>query len=325
MHYALRPWPWVIVALASTIIYPQLSDIATTFPQLDRSLLGNDIAYPAMMRFLPAGFLGLVVAGTLAAYRSTIETHLNWGTSYLVHDFYRRFLRPGLSEKHYVLVGRLTTAALMVCAAFMTYALGTAKDAFELILSIGAGTGLLYLLRWFWWRISAWSEIAAMVSSFLVALGFFIARKNGLVLAAEVSLLITVGVTTVVWVATTLLAPATDEETLEKFYRLVRPSGPGWRPIAERTGVRGSEDSMSQALLGWVLGCTFVYAALFGAGSLLYGRMTLGWSWVAVCVASGIGMARVLRGFWATSDGPPDAPNLPPSPTSARPAPSTAV
>src|SRR6185503_8105737 len=171
MHYALRPWPWIIVALASTIIYPQLSDIA----------------------------------GTLAAYRSTIETHLNWGTSYLVHDFYRRFLRPGLSEKHYVLAGRLTTAALMVCAAFMTYALGTAKDAFELILSIGAGTGLLYLLRWFWWRISAWSEIAAMVSSFLVAVGFFIARKNGVEVSTEVSLLVTVGVTTVVWVATALL------------------------------------------------------------------------------------------------------------------------
>jgi SSS family solute:Na+ symporter len=302
MHYALRPWPWIIVALASTIIYPQLSDIAATFPQLDRSLLGNDIAYPAMMRFLPTGFLGLVVAGTLAAYRSTIETHLNWGTSYLVHDFYRRFLRPGLSEKHYVLVGRLTTAGLMVCAALMTYALGTAKEAFELILSIGAGTGLLYLLRWFWWRVSAWSEIAAMVSSFLVALGFFIARKNGLELAAEASLLITVGVTTVVWVATTLLAPPTDEATLEKFYTLVRPSGPGWRPVAARTGVRGSEDSMSQAMLGWVLGCTFVYSALFGTGSLLYGRMPQFWTWLAVCVASGIGMSRVLRGFWASSE-----------------------
>ena len=141
--------------------------------------IGNDIAYPAMMRFLPAGFLGLVVAGTLAAYRSTIETHLNWGTTYLVHDFYRRFLRPGQTEKHYVLAGRLTTAGLMICAALMTYALGTAKEAFDLILSIGAGTGLLYLLRWFWWRVSAWSEIAAMVSSFVVALGFFVGAQDG--------------------------------------------------------------------------------------------------------------------------------------------------
>ena len=298
MHYALRPWPWIIVALASTIIYPQLSDISATFPNLDRSLLGNDIAYPAMMRFLPAGFLGLVVAGTLAAYRSTIETHLNWGTSYLVHDFYRRFLRPGLSEKHYVLVGRLTTAGLMICAAFMTYALATAREAFELILSIGAGTGLLYLLRWFWWRISAWSEIAAMASSFVVALGFFIARKGGLQISAEASLLITVGVTTVVWLATTLLGPSTDAATLERFYSLVRPAGPGWRPIAERSGITGARDSLSQALLGWVLGCAFVYSGLFGTGSLLYGRMPQFAMWLVVFVVSGIGLARVLSGFW---------------------------
>jgi Na+/proline symporter len=298
MHYALRPWPWIIVALASTIIYPQLSDIAATFPNLDRSLLGNDIAYPAMMRFLPAGFLGLVVAGTLAAYRSTIETHLNWGTSYLVHDFYRRFLRPGLSERHYVFVGRLTTAGLMICAALMTYALGTAREAFELILSIGAGTGLLYLLRWFWWRVSAWSEIAAMISSFLVALGFFVARKNGLEISAESSLLITVGVTTVVWVATTLLAPPTDAATLDSFFMTVRPSGPGWRPVAARLGITGVEDSLPQALLGWVLGCAFVYSGLFGTGSLLYGRMPQFAMWLVVFIVSGVGLSRVLRGFW---------------------------
>jgi Na+/proline symporter len=301
MHYALRPWPWIIVALASMIIYPQLADVAAAFPQLDKALLGNDIAYPAMMRFLPAGFLGLVVAGTLAAYRSTIETHLNWGTSYLVHDFYRRFLRPGLSEKQYVFAGRVVTAGLMVCAAFMTFALATAREAFELILSIGAGTGLLYLLRWFWWRVSAWSEIAAMVSSFLVALGFFIARKNGLEMAAETSLLVTVGVTTVVWVATTFIAPPTDEATLERFYAIVRPAGPGWRRVAARAGVDPSPDSLSQALLGWVLGCLFVYSALFGTGSLLYGRMPQFVAWLVVFVVSGVGMAKVLRGFWATT------------------------
>ena len=299
MHYALRPWPWIIVALASTIIYPQLSDISSAFPNLDPSLLGHDIAYPAMMRFLPAGFLGLVVAGTLAAYRSTIETHLNWGTSYLVHDFYRRFLRPGLSEKHYVFIGRVTTALLMVAAALMTYALGTAKEAFDLILSIGAGTGLLYLLRWFWWRVSAWSEIAAMVSSFLVALGFFIARKNGLVLESHVSLLVTVGVTTIVWIGTTLLGPPTDPATLDRFYTQVRPSGPGWRPVAARVGVTGAVDSLPLALLGWVLGCAFVYSGLFGTGSLLYGRTPQFLMWLVVFVVSGIGLARVLRGFWS--------------------------
>src|SRR5574338_452179 len=163
MHYALRPWPWIIVAVASTVIYPTLADIQTAFPNIPQ--------------------------GMLAAYRSTIETHLNWGTSYLVHDFYRRFLNPGQAEKHYVLAGRITTALLMICAALLTYALDTAKEAFALILSVGAGTGLIYLLRWFWWRINAWSEISAMVASFLVALGFFVARKAGVAIPDPLPLL----------------------------------------------------------------------------------------------------------------------------------------
>jgi Na+/proline symporter len=298
LHYALRPWPWIIVALASTIIYPRLTDIAVALPYVSPSLIGHDMAYPAMMRFLPPGFLGLVVAGTLAAYRSTIETHLNWGTSYLVHDLYRRFLRPGESERHYVLVGRLTTAGLMVCAALTTYALGTAKEAFDLILSVGAGTGLLYLLRWFWWRVSAWSEIAAMVSSFVVAVGFFVARKMGFGVSASASLLATVAVTTVVWILTTLLAPSENRATLVRFFRLVRPAGPGWRPIQREAGGVGAADSMPQALLGWMMGCVFVYAALFGTGSLLYGQMRQFYAWLAAFVVSGYVVARVLRGFW---------------------------
>jgi solute:Na+ symporter, SSS family len=298
MHYALRPWPWIIVALASTIIYPQLSDISAEFPHVAPSLIGNDIAYPAMMRFLPTGFLGLVVAGTLAAYRSTIETHLNWGTSYLVHDFYRRLINRDATEKHYVLAGRLTTAGLMVCAALMTYALGTAKEAFDLILSIGAGTGLLYLLRWFWWRVSAWSEIAAMVSSFVVALAFFIARKNGVEIAATTSLLATVATTTIVWVAATFLAPTTDRATLVQFYQRVRPAGPGWSDIQREANVGPSPDSLANALLGWVFGCALVYAGLFGTGSLLYGHMPQFFAWLAVFAVSGVVVARVLRGFW---------------------------
>ena len=298
MHYALRPWPWILTALASTLVFPTLHDIAVAFPYVDSSLIGNDVAYPAMMRFLPAGFLGLVVAGTLAAYRSTIETHLNWGTSYLVHDFYRRFLRKGETEKHYVLVGRLTTAGLMVCAGFLTYALGTAKEAFDLILSVGAGTGLIYLLRWFWWRVSAWSEIAAMASSFIVAIGFFIARKNGLEVASHISLLVTVGVTTVVWVAATLLAPPTDRATLIRFYELVRPSGAGWAAVRKESAAMPAPDSLAQGVLGWVCGCSFVYSALFGTGSLLYGRMPQFYAWFAVFVISGLGMWRTLRGFW---------------------------
>jgi SSS family solute:Na+ symporter len=294
MHYALRPWPWIITALCSTLVYPQLSDIAKTFPYVKASLVGHDMAYPAMMRFLPAGFLGLVVAGTLAAYRSTIETHLNWGTSYLVHDFYRRFVKRGETERHYVLAGRLTTAGLMVLAALFTYALGTAKEAFDLILSVGAGTGLIYLLRWFWWRVSAWSEIAAMVSSFVVALGFFVARKNGVEIRSEVSLLVTVATTTVVWVITTLVAPPTDRATLERFYALVRPAGPGWRAIRGASPADASSDSLTESLAAWTLGCVFVYSALFGTGSLLYGRTLQFVAWLAVFLVSGALLWKVM-------------------------------
>ena len=261
------------------------------------------MAYPAMMRFLPAGFLGWVVAGTLAAYRSTIETHLNWGTSYLVHDFYRRFLQPGRTETHYIFASRLTTAMLMVVAALMTYALGTAKEAFDLILSIGAGTGLLYLLRWFWWRVNAWSEIAAMISSFLVAVGFFVARKNGAQIADHISLIVTVATTTVVWVSVTFLGPQTSRETLVKFFALVRPAGPGWHWVRAEAGVGASPDSPAQAIAGWVLGCLFVYAALFGTGSLLYGRMPQFYAWLVLFVVSGAGMWRVLRAQGANAEG----------------------
>ncbi len=298
MHYALRPWPWILTALASTIIYPQLADIGKTFPYVDPSLIGHDMAYPAMMKFLPAGFLGLVVAGTLAAYRSTIETHLNWGTSYLVHDFYRRFMKKDGTEKHYVLVGRLTTAGLMFCAVLFSYLLGTAKDAFELILSVGAGTGLLYLLRWFWWRINAWSEISAMVGSFVLALGFFVARKNGMEISSTTSLLLTVAFTTVVWVSVTLLTAPADKETLVKFYQLVRPSGPGWKAVVGQAGAVAPADGIAQAMLGWVLGCSFVYSALFGVGAFLYGHMGQFYACLTIVVISGIGVYKVLQGFW---------------------------
>jgi Na+/proline symporter len=294
MHYALRPWPWIIVALCSVLVFPQLSDIAHAYPYVNPRLIGNDMAYPAMLRFLPAGFLGLVIAGTLAAYRSTIETHLNWGTSYLVHDLYRRFLNRGASERHYVFAGRVVTALLMIAAALLSFALDTAKEAFDLILSIGAGTGLIYLLRWFWWRVSAWSEISAMTSSFLVALGFFIAAKQGMQLPSHVTLIITVAITTIVWVVATLVAKPTDPETLKQFCRLVKPAGPGWSEVRKAAGVEGSPDSLTQSLLGWVLGCTFVYAALFGAGSFLFGKTAQGVMWLALFVVSGAGLLRVL-------------------------------
>ena len=299
MHYALRPWPWIIVALASTIIYPNLASIQHAFPALDPKLLGDDIAYPAMLRFLPAGFLGLMVAGMLAAYCSTIETHLNWGTSYLVHDFYRRFISRERSEKHYVFIGRVVTALLMVCAALLTFELTTAKAAFDLILSIGAGTGLIYLLRWFWWRVNAWSEVAAMVSSFVVAVGFFVGGKLGHPVDANVSLVITVAVTTVVWVAVTYLTEPHDHATLLAFYKLVRPAGPGWTAIRAESGLGASPDSLPQAMLGWTLGCLFVYSALFGTGSILYGRTPQAIMWIVMFVVSGIGLLMVVPRLWS--------------------------
>ncbi len=302
MHYALRPWPWIIVALASTLIYPQLSDIATAYPYVDPKLIGHDMAYPAMLKFLPAGFLGAMVAGLLAAYRSTIETHLNWGTSYLVHDFYRRFLRPTETEKHYVMVGRLTTAGLMICAALLTFALGTAKESFDLILSIGAGTGLIYILRWFWWRINAWSEIAAMISSFVLAVAFFIARKNGLVMSTEVSLIITIIVSTIVWVTVTFTSTPTDRDRLISFYKLVRPAGPGWNAVRAQIPGVASPDKLTMSLVGWILGITFVYSALFGTGSFLYGRTGTAGAWFVAFVLSGIGLLRIMPKLWAGSE-----------------------
>jgi solute:Na+ symporter, SSS family len=297
-HYALRPWPWIIVALSSMIIYPQLADIQRTFPYVDPNMIGHDMAYSAMLKFLPPGVMGLMIAGLLAAYVSTLSTHLNWGTSYLVHDFYRRFINSNADEKHYVAVGRVVTALLMVLAAALTFVLETAQGNFALLLSIGAGTGLLYLLRWFWWRINAWSEISAMASSFLVAVGFFVARKMGSTIPEHVSLLITVATTTIVWVAVTLMTKPTSRETLVSFYTLVRPAGPGWKSIRAETGLAASPDSLPMSLLGWVLGCTFVYAALFGAGSFLYGKTSQGAVWLVLFVLSGVGLLLILPRLW---------------------------
>jgi Na+/proline symporter len=302
-HYALRPWPWILVALASTLVFPTLDDIARAFPYVDRQLIGHDMAYPAMLTFLPAGLLGLMVAGLLSAYVSTISTHLNWGTSYLVHDLYRRFLRTGADERHYVRVGRIVTALLMLIAAGMTFVLDSARQSFELLMSVGAGTGLIYLLRWYWWRINAWSEVAAMASSFVIAVGFFIAGKNGLAIPAHVALLVTVAVTTTAWVTITLVTPRTERRTLVSFYRLVRPAGPGWRDVRAEAGLPPSPDSLPHMLLAWMLACTFIYAALFGTGSFLYDNVAQGAVWLVVFVVSGVWLARLLPGLWRGREG----------------------
>jgi Na+/proline symporter len=208
-------------------------------------------------------------------------------------------MNPGADEKHYVLVGRIVTGLLMIAAALLTYVLESAQKSFTLMISIGAGTGLIYLLRWFWWRINAWSEIAAMVSSFAIAAAFFIADRMGYPCSGEYSLIATVAGTTVVWLLVTYLTPTVDRATLVRFYQLVRPAGPGWASIRAESGVSSSPDSLPNALLGWVLGCTFVYAALFGAGSFIYGRMTQGIVWSILFVITGTGLAWLLPRFWS--------------------------
>ena len=297
-HYALRPWPWIIVALCSLLVFPTLGDLQTALPHVSPDLIGHDMAYPAMLTLLPAGLLGLLLASLLSAYVSTMSTHLNWGCSYLVHDLYRRFLNPTASERHLVWLSRGVTALLMAISGLTVFVLSTAGEAFQLLLSIGAGTGLIYLLRWFWWRINAWSEIAAMASSFIIAVGLFLARRGGLEMSAHVALVLSVAATTVVWVTVTFLTPPADTETLRRFYRLVRPAGRGWQRVVGADAEVGPRDSLALAFGGWVLGCTFVYSALFGVGALLYGQTAQGTLCLAVAAASGVGLGWVVPKVW---------------------------
>lgn len=293
-HYALRPWPWILVALASLVVFPDLDALQKAFPHIDPGVLRHDLAYPAMLTFLPAGLLGLVLASLVAAFMSTISTHLNWGSSYIVNDFYTRFLHPEADEKTRVAVGRIATVLLMLVAGILAGFLNNALQAFTILLQIGAGTGLLFILRWFWWRINAWSEITAMVVSFVLALYFQLVHTQVLgypELSASTQLLLGVLLTTAAWVAVTLLTPPAEEKTLFSFYRLVQPGGPGWRQVLERAEQAG--ETVSSEREGWdvpvgilcmVLGTFAIYAALFAAGSWIYGRTTMAMSLSLIAV-----------------------------------------
>lgn len=296
-HYALRPWPWIIVALCSMVVFPTLDDLRRALPHVDPKLLGHDMAYPAMLTFLPHGLLGLLVASLLAAYVSTMTTHMNWGTSYLVNDFYRRFVRPAAGERECVRLGRIVSAALVVAAGGLMFLMTTAKDAFDLMLSVGAGTGLIYLLRWYWWRINAWSEITAMGVSFLCAVGLLIARRSGHAVAADWGLPIAVAITTAAWLSVTLITPPTSRGRLLAFVRLVRPAGPGWAGLRREAGVAPA-DNLKTALLGTVLGCTLIYAALLGTGSFIYGQHRAGWLCAGLFGLSGAWLMRLLPTMW---------------------------
>ena len=283
-HYALRPWPWIIVALASLIVYPDLASIQAAFPSVDPSIVRHDLAYPAMLVFLPSGLLGLVVASLAAAYMSTISSHLNWGASYIVDDVYRRFVAPDEDERQYVRVGRYATVGLIVLAGALSLWLENALQAFQILLQIGAGTGLVFLLRWFWWRINAWSELAAMVVSFAVALYFQFGHEalGFAALDPVLQLVLGVVITTVGWVAVTFMTPPDEPETLRSFHELIRPMGSGWKGAGLGLDSDDLDDSPAAAFLAWFFGVTVVYGAVLGTGYALYGRVAL----AAVCLGA---------------------------------------
>jgi Na+/proline symporter len=306
-HYVLRPWPWIITALCSIIIYPDLAAIKSAFPAADPKLIGHDSAFPAMLMFLPVGFVGLMIGGLIAANSSTILTHLNWGSSYLVHDFYRRFMKKDATEAHYVNVGRLSTVLLYVVAAVLSLYMTSAQEAFQVLLSIGAGTGLLYIARWFWWRVSAWCEVVAMVMSLVTAVGVPMALPQA---DFATTTLWQVGLTTFAWLVTAYVGPQTDRATLISFCQKVKPAGPGWTDIRAEAGVTDAEiaqeNRVGSAFVGWIAGCALIWGSLFAIGNFLYAsgdpqRLTMAWILTAVTVVSGYVLLKVTQQMWADS------------------------
>jgi len=281
VHYAVRPWPWIIIGLASLVIYPDLQSLALAFPDLSKDYIKNDLAYAAMLSYLPGGLLGLVVTSLIAAFMSTISTHLNWGSSYVVNDFYVRFIKPQASEKQKVSIGRLSTLIMMVCSALLALVLEEAKEAFDLLLQIGAGTGLLFILRWFWYRINPYSEIAAMLSSFIIAVIFFIGKKNQFwQLDSHIELIIGVLVTTIIWVSITLLTKASSKEKIKSFEAKVFEDD--------------KFKNFRYKILGFIAGVVGVYAVLFATGYLIYNNTLL----FSISALLFVGSLCVIILFW---------------------------
>ncbi len=288
-HYALRPWPWILIALSSLIVFPELSDIKAAFPNLPADKLGHDVAYPAMLTLLPSGLLGLVAASLIAAFMSTMSTQLNLGASYLVNDFYHRFIKPDASEKHLVNVGRLFTIISIILGGGLGLFLTSAGQAFTLLLMIGAGTGMIYILRWFWWRINAYTEIVAMVSSLCIAFYFNFIDQS---FAGWEKIVIGAILTTVVWVVATYLTPPDDEETLQNFVKKVNPGGPGWSKYSH--GVSSEPWPVPNGILCMILGCSAVYGVLLGVGQLIYGE-PLGITLIGLAGVSAFGLTRLWK------------------------------
>ncbi len=284
-HYAIRPWPWILTALASLVLYPDLVDKESGYV---RTLMDPNVFPPALR--------GIMLAAFAAAYMSTIGTQLNWGASYVVNDVYRRFLRRNSPEREYVVASQIVTVALMIVSMYVTLHLSSIEQAWKLLIVTGAGTGTVLLLRWFWWRINAWSEVSAMavaaaVSLYLqIALGWDGDRPRDFAYI----MLVTVGLTTIAWLAVTWMTPPEPEATLQSFYRRVRPHGRGWAPIAASVGLPAASGSLGGELLNAFLGCVLVYSALFGVGQLLLRSAAIGTGLLGVSALAAFAIARNL-------------------------------
>tara|TARA_E500000178_G_scaffold353566_1_gene419825 strand:- start:1946 stop:3742 length:1797 start_codon:yes stop_codon:yes gene_type:complete len=299
MHYALRPWPWILVALASLIIFPDLDAIRETFPNVDEDKIGHDLAYPAMLTLLPSGLLGLVLASLVSAYMSTISTHLNWGSSYVVNDFYKALINDDGDERALVNVGRFSVICLMIVSSLLALMLNNAFQLFQIILMFGAGTGSIFILRWFWWRINAWSEIAAMICSGVVSILFEFTPIGSMIFSEDLiqpyfKFPMVVLITTFVWLVVTFMTKPDDDETLVKFYKKTKPGGPGWKRIKELAKLNESENNsewiVPRGVICMILGCFAIYSALFSTGYFIYGEIING----IICLASTIIFSFIL-------------------------------
>ncbi|MFC3973017.1 Na+/proline symporter [Maribacter sedimenticola] len=302
MHYALRPWPWILVALASIVVYPDLASIQEAFPNVTADKLGHDLAYSAMLTKLPSGLLGVVLASLVAAYMSTISTQLNWGSSYIVYDFYKQQINPNASEKRLVAVGRISTVVLMIFSAVLALLLQNALQLFDVLLAFGAGTGLIFILRWFWWRINAWSEITAMFASGIISIILKLTPVGAFLFAADTGVLpdwseyiFIVVVTTIIWLIATFMTQPESNETLRGFYKKIQPGGPGWAKVVTEANdasveiVRTKEKwSVPAGISAMLLGVVLIYAIMFATGYWIYGRTTQAMVLTVISIVAGL-------------------------------------
>jgi Na+/proline symporter len=308
MHYALRPWPWILVALASLVVFPDLTSIQNAFPNITADKLGHDLAYPAMLTKLPTGLLGLVLASLISAYMSTISTQLNWGSSYIVYDFYQTQINPQASEKRLVAVGRLSTILLMVLSTLLALLLQNAMQLFNLLLVFGAGTGLIFILRWFWWRINAWSEITAMIVSGLVSLIVTIPAIKSVLFGVEgmmpgwAEFPFVVVITSTSWLIATFITPSEKDSVLRSFYKKTQPGGPGWTRIIENARKEGEEiDNISEGwsvpsgIIAMLLGCMMIYSIMFSTGYFIYGEHHLAFPLLGLAIVSAFLLVKIWK------------------------------